>query len=135
MDIADLVIDTETAAAGVWAEYREGAAFLLTSTNTAEFAAAQEAIYTPIIEAKSKGREQAWVDKAFADAEIELYAKHVLRDWRGLEDGGKPVPFSVETAIKLLSQPGAFHLMRFIRNSAARLDLYRAKRVDDLGKP
>lgn len=134
MDIADLVIDTTRSAEGVWAEYREGVAFLVRSTNTAEFALAQEKIYGPIIDARANGRDAAWVEKAMADAEVELYCSHVLLDWRGLESGGAPLPFSLDTAKKLLGQPGAHHVFRFIRNSAARLDLFRASRAELLGK-
>jgi len=135
MDIADLVIDPAVSAEGVWAEYREGVAFLISSTNTADFALAQERIYGPIIDARASGRDKEWVERAMAEAEVELYCTHVLRGWRGLESSGKPLEFSIETAKRLLSQPGAHHVFRFIRNSAARLDLFRAARTDALGKP
>lgn len=128
MDISQLSIDVPRATAGVWVKYREDVEWLIASTATAEYAEAQAKKFEKIF-ALDGDRESDAFKALVAEAEIELLCDHVLKGWRGLTSQGVPVPYSREKARELLSAPGAFHVVRFIRLSAAQLDLYRAEQV------
>jgi hypothetical protein len=133
MEIGRLSIDVQRASQGVWVEYEEGAAFLVASTATATYAAAQSARYEALW--KMEGDKNApWFREATREAELDLLCSHVLLGWRGLTDKGQPVEFSPAKARELLGRPGAFHVERFIRMAAARLDLYREQQVEEQGK-
>lgn len=133
MDIAALSIDVQRATQGVWVKYREDVEWLIASTATAEYAAAQSARFDALYKLEGD-RESAWFKAAVEEAELDLLCTHVLRGWRGLTDKGQPVEFSPARAREILSRPGAFHVVRFIRLSAAQLDLYREQQVDEQGK-
>jgi hypothetical protein len=52
---------------------------------------------------RAYGRDQVPLDVAFK-ADGRLYAKHILLDWKGLdEDDGSPMKFSIERAEELMT--------------------------------
>lgn len=45
------------------------------------------------------------MEQRIADLTRDMLAETVLLDWRNIYDGGEPIPFSVETAKLILSDP------------------------------
>lgn len=51
-----------------------------------------------------------------------LLSSHILKDWRGLTDGGKPLPYSRELADKFLSTRKGDALAALVIEAARRVD-------------
>lgn len=71
--------------------------------------------------------------KVIADLQKKAMAKHVLKDWKGLQDDdGNPIPYSVEKAYELMSTlPDFFDL---VYSLAQEQDLFRAQLQEDSAK-
>jgi hypothetical protein len=64
----------------------------------------------------------------------EVLAETVLLDWRALERGGKPLPYSRETARELLLDPAYRDFRDLVVELAGELDLYRERDLEDAEK-
>lgn len=86
------------------------------------------------ITAAAKNRTDAFgnlelEDDVAGEVFAQILANTVLLDWEGLEEDGEPVPYSKETAARILLQYPEF--MRLVQAQAKRLDLFRTQRIED----
>jgi hypothetical protein len=62
-----------------------------------------------------------------AEAAADVYSRCVLLGWEGLEEDGKTLEYSPETAKRLLKTYPDF--FRIVQGQARRVDLFRTKRM------
>lgn len=113
LDIEDIAIDPKLATEGVWTYYM-GAEFLLARRGPA-YQDRVGHLYqenAELIKSKSEEglKKLVWVyQRAFADT--------ILKDWKGINKGGKKWKFTPDAAMELLSDPRytelAHHLETF----------------------
>ncbi len=130
VEFANVLIDTKRTAEGKWVRWIDGVELKIASLRQKPYLDERRALLKPHVRAvrdeKIDGDELVIV---FAPA----IARHVLKDWKGLEEGGKPLPYSVEKAAELLAHPAAPHLREFVLRIAGDDDQYIANRGDALG--
>lgn len=65
---------------------------------------------------------------------IESLVEAVLLDWRGVMEGDEELPYSKETAMRVLSMPEARDFLDFVVKAAIDLDTFRKERTQEMGK-
>jgi hypothetical protein len=79
-------------------------------------------------------------DEALVVEVGRLFAEHILHDWQGLaDDDGKPIPYSKDLALRLLTDPANRELVRAVEQcagEAARIDVqFVEEEIKNSGKP
>ncbi len=67
----------------------------------------------------------------YQDKFYGLVGRHIIRGWRGIRQGGLPVPYSAETATKFLKQPA---FAQFVTEQAGALANFKAHREEEVLK-
>lgn len=104
MKLSRLAVDTDKSENGIWREIGHGSGFevRIARANNSKFRAAVEREVLNIVRNSSgmPGAEEQ------SDATLRAFCAHIVLDWRGLEDDeGNAIPYSPETAYKILSDP------------------------------
>lgn len=96
LKLSTLAINGDAESAGVWVEFAEGCDLRIARLNNPGWEA---------FIAKEAERRRRWRSRDETKSiEIKAYARHILKDWRGLiDDDGTEIPYSVETAKQILT--------------------------------
>jgi len=80
---------------------------------------------------KKQMRANTLPDDIYRKIEIEGIARHVLIGWEGMHEGPKILPYDVDAAIRLLSNPGLEWLLDFVKEVSQDITLYRYQEIDE----
>lgn len=124
LDLSNLsIVDNSLVENGVWFEFADGAAFKLASVTTPA--------YRKYLREKKNPYEKAGIelkDKQEEEINLRGFAEHVLIDWRGLEENGKPLKYSPGAAYELLTKYD--QITKFLLDKAVDMENYRVKQKE-----
>lgn len=92
---------------GKWTTIAEGVEFKIRRLRSKAVSKARDRIYGPFERAMGP-RKKDLPDPVEIECTTRLLAEAVVADWRGpgmVDDSGQPIPFSVETAREIFSDP------------------------------
>lgn len=105
---------------GRWVILGEGAELKIARTNTTRY----KEVFRKTVEPYRQAIEMKTMDDKTGDELLcKVYAECILVDWKGLQEGGKAVPYSKELAYEYLTKFPDFRA--FVKNSADQADLFR----------
>lgn len=82
-------------------------------------------------QARLKNRGKALTDEQMSACTRETLAEVVLKDWRGLEEGGTPLAYSKEMAAKWLTSRNGEKFVGLVIQAAQRVDEQASEFVED----
>lgn len=108
LKLEKFAVDKKKEVEGVWEDLGDGAGLLIARMGNKRFAEGYAAIprgTRRMIESDKLS------DDAVDDIICKLLAETILLDWKGVEEGGKEVPYSKETAADFLKRYPDFRQM------------------------
>lgn len=127
VSLANIRLDTSLSVAGVWKDdpWGQGFRFCIASAESMPFKAAmREAL-----------RLKDSDPKAYEAAYAEAVARHLLKDWSGLDDAaGQPVPYTYAQSLEFMSSPDCQHLRQWVESVAITTAEYLARTRVEAGK-
>lgn len=107
MDLSKTRVDVARTKRGEWVKGIPGLGdieVMVRGSNSPQFRLAQAKAQRAI--PREARREGGLIDPEAADAALgAALAEGVLLDWRNVEDGGEPVPYSAAKALELMTDP------------------------------
>ena len=85
---------------GVWIELGDGASIKVARVGNKENKAILKKLIAPH---KMAARNDKLADEIWDKITVESIAATILLDWKGIEDDGKPLPYTKENATRLLT--------------------------------
>lgn len=85
---------------GVWIELGDGASIKVARVGNKENKAILKKLIAPH---KMAARNDKLADEIWDKITVESMAATILLDWKGIEDDGKPLPYTKENATRLLT--------------------------------
>ena len=122
MDLNQLKTDQDKKNEGVWVEIDSSTELLIASNDSADYKRMLKKELRPYQKALQLGTLQ---DDIYEKVVVKCMANHILLDWKGLTDDGKPLKYSVDNAIKLLGDPQLKHFRDFISEQAMDQSLFK----------
>jgi len=125
--------DTAKETEGVWVDYSEGIRFKIARWNNREFRRFLEKLARPNTRAfrKAGGRRGELWDSLIKQAA----AKYVLLGWENVDDdGGKPIKYSPDKALEILSDPELSAIWEFVCEAALDEAMYLQEDGEDAEK-
>ena len=125
MDINDLVLSDEALSVvdeGRWmpaGDDAPGVEFLVTGMQSES---ARKFIRSKQAELRTKNRGKPLSEDQYSEITKEALVEHVLKDWRGLKNGGKDLPYSKDVAAKFIRSRGGKRFTLMVISSAQALD-------------
>jgi len=126
MDIKKLKINTGKAEEGVWVDFGDGFKVKVARKGNKDYQ--KHVTNHPKIKPFLKN-PKAISDDVFLEVVNEAKAKFVVRDWSGLKDGDKEVPYTWEKALEMLTDP---ELAEFVGDLEAISDSYETFRDEEI---
>jgi hypothetical protein len=112
--------DVDKEVGGVWVTHPLGFEFKVARMGNSEYRKSMAAMLTPELVAERRVKGAAAVAKAAAKATPKLIAKHVLLDWRNVEDDeGNAIAYAPEEGERVLSDPAYHDLREWIEDVAS----------------
>lgn len=130
-DLKRIALDAGKAQEGVWVPFVEDIRLKLRRSNNPEYLQALQKVREDHAIQIRLGRVGPKEDRALR---IPLVARYIVVDWEHIEEGGKPLPYSPETAERLLSDPQYAVLFEFVEAQAADIENFAAGEEDQLLK-
>lgn len=125
MDIALLATDTAKETGGVWIRFDDETEFLIGSLNSARYRKAFAEV-TEDFKRKGKGEMDPEV---FRNRMIEVYAKAILLNWKGVKNNGQPFEYSPENAMIMLATVPS--VQNFVTLEANNHENFRLQRMEE----
>jgi len=125
MEINDIILSDEALNVidnGTWVDEIEGAPGLALLVSGLSAKDAQKSIEDKQAKARMKNRGKALTTEQLARCTRETLAEVVLKGWRGLNDGGKPVEYSPELAFKWITSRNGERFANLVLQAAQRVD-------------
>lgn len=136
MDLDKARLDTGKTTYGVWVELDGETSLRIAQWLNPHHARYVQKLLDPYKRAINMGTLD---DETSERLEVDALAETVLLDWKGLKEGGKELPYSKQTAVRLLSDPSLSWLLSFVKQQAQDTANFRKevedKEVEDVGKP
>lgn len=121
--------DPELELNGVWVEIGQGARVKVARTNNKRYTERMQALMRPHRRQLRMGQLD---DEVFDAILIRVVAETVLLDWENLEDGGKPIPYNTENAMRLMTEFPDFR--NVVAEIAQEMETFRAVELADAEK-
>jgi hypothetical protein len=105
--LSDFRADEDAEENGKWTTIAEGVEFKIRRLRSKAVSKARDKIYGPFERAMGP-RKKDLPESVEQECTIKLLATAVVVDWRGdgmVDDSGAPIPFSVDNATEILSDP------------------------------
>lgn len=137
MDINDLVLSEKALAVidkGEWMPAGEEAPDLEFLVTGLQSEGAQKLMEKKLLDLRKKNRNKPLTQKQINQATKEVLVEEVLRDWRGLTDGGKDIPYSKALAEKYIMARGGSKFYALALTAAEELDREANSFVEDVTK-
>lgn len=117
-------IDKEASTDGVWLDYQPDISFRIARDGNPGYKKAINTLYKvnkTFIDNKTLSDEQsnAMMNK--------IIATYILVDWKGLKNGDEDFPYSIESAIELLSDERYGELRTWIITQSKQIENYRSE--------
>jgi hypothetical protein len=129
MDIKTSFADPKNEVQGVWMDYRDGSRVKLARLGNPAFQKLFDKMRRPYLDMIRR-------DKMPPERETHIlcqcYARTLLLDWEGFEDGGKPLPYSEDAAERLLVAHMDFR--NDVTRLAAEEEFFKRQTVEDSEK-
>jgi len=122
MDLSENKLSPKAETEGVWVPYDNETSFLVARFLNTHHSAYVNKRMEPFRRLQRMGKLD---DKIVDEIEVDAMARHVLLGWKGLKNNGKEIKYSVDEAIKLLSDPALSWLMDLIRTWSQDISLFR----------
>lgn len=122
MDINQLRTDLSAEEQGVWVTYQGDVQFKLARIDNPRYTAKLAAAIKPHRKAI---RTDTMPDKDLLEITTAVLAETVVLDWKGIEEDGKPVKYSVEKAKEFLLDPSLKDVTEWICTFAKDAANYR----------
>lgn len=118
--LGNIALDVKASNEGIWADYVPGFGLRIARWNNPAHVVRLNEVVRPF-----RGRKMT--DEEGERLSAEAMCGSVLLDWRGLEEstGGPAIPFSVEKAVEILTDPRYRALADFVSNVARNEANYR----------
>lgn len=124
-DLNDFRKDEDLSTDGVWIEFGGGAEFKIASLDNPNFTEAFRKKVKPYQDLKREVPED--------DQEtimVECMARHVVLDWKGVFDGDEELAYSVENAIRVLTELD--DLRQMVLAQAQKVSNFRQKAAEEI---
>lgn len=126
MDLDSYNIDDKLSVEGKWVPIGKNAELKIARLNNESY---REFIKKKLKPYKSAMRAGAVDDDLLNAVVIQAMARHVLLDWKGLKEKGKPLVYSIEECERVLKEKEQFReLVAALANDA---DLFREAELED----
>jgi len=126
MDFREFDVDPELEKAGVWIDEGDGCELLIAATGNPEYQRLVRKHLEPLWRKEQRGVRvpEEQMRAAFA----KVFAGSILNGWKGVTDGGEPVPYSrAEAESRLKNQ----RFRAYIQGHAERLENFRASEIEE----
>lgn len=137
MDISLLVrsdAELKTIDEGAWVGDLEGAPGLELYVLGLESEAVSKARTAKLEALKIRNKGRAATQAQLNKVGSELLSEYVLKDWRGLKDGGKELPYTQELATQYLTSRNGERFAQIVTQAAQTLDINAADYTEALKK-
>jgi len=130
--LSDIRSDVDAMTNGVWVDYAAGIRLKIARMWNKEHSRFMAKLSE---ERLDEIRASVSTQKIERDIMKESVAMTILKDWANLEDDdGEPIPFSVEKAIEIFSDPAYQDFYDFVLTTASRRNLYREANLRESAK-
>lgn len=85
-------------------------------------------------EIRAKNRGEIVTEEQISEITKEILYEHVLQDWKGLTDNGKPIAYSKELAKKWITSRNGERFTELVIQAAQRVDSYAHDLVEEVKK-
>lgn len=137
MDLGELVLSNEELAViddGAWVSDIEGAVGLRLKVRGLRSEAARKAIEKEKTQLRVGNKGKPLSDRQLADAMNKVMAEHILLDWQGLTDKGKPVAYDKALARQWLSSRNGERFSGIVLQASTQVDSDPASFVEIASK-
>lgn len=131
MELTKLRLDLEKVESGTWVEIEDDAMLLIARSGNKAAIAAYDRLLAPYKQLMERGKMP---QAKLKEINIKIVAESILLDWSGLKVDGVELPYSKETAYKLLSDPEYAPFLRLVQDLASEEELFRAEQVEAAAK-
>ena len=114
LDLNVQAIDMDKASDGVWFVFNDNISFKVARVRNPGHERALQAKDKQIQKLEERGGESKKLERL----RVEIMARYILKDWKGLKDGEKNLPYSESSAIEILLNPKYESIKLFILESA-----------------
>lgn len=129
MDLKNMRTDIDKAERGVWYPVDSETKILVARYGNKAFQEELKRLTAPYKLAIQKNQLDTDTKERLS---IEAIAKHILLGWEGMKTNGTPLPYSIEAAIEILSDPTLNEFRELVLEVSTDAELYRAEAVDDM---
>lgn len=130
--ITEIMADMEKVEKGQWVPYAAGIELCIANINNTQYREARKAILDKHIRSI---RSRQWSAEDILDLMKPAVAKHILKNWRHLEDeAGVPVVYSPTKALEFFNDPALRNFYLFVVETAGEADFFRKEQFEDAVK-
>jgi hypothetical protein len=80
---------------------------------------------------RSKSEKEQAEEQEALEIMCKIMAEGVLLDWRNIERGGEPLPYSFENAVNLLKDPRMEAFREFVEMNSRDEELFYEKQIEE----
>ena len=114
---------------GVWEDFGEGCRILIARAGNKKY----DKLFQRLVKPHRKAMRMGTLSDEVAEGIfIRTIAETIVLDWEGLEEDGVPVPYSVENAIRILTEYE--DLKKQIQEISDSIETYRLEVLEDSEK-
>ena len=130
--LGEIRSDLSAESEGVWVDYELGIEVKLSRLRSPAFRKAMEKITRNKRRGKRAGLNAFKDDQEMKEKIVPLLAKHIIRDWKNIEDDdGKPIAFSEAKAVEFLMDDSLEDFYDFIIQQSNASENFRLEEMDD----
>lgn len=125
-DIDSLAVDPKKSVEGTWVKFLglENTQLKIARHNNRKAENARSARLYQFYQELKDDKDPAVIEQKFRQVQAEVMAEFILLDWKGISKGGKELPYSVDNAIALLSDPKYEDLYQWVFNESTKKEHY-----------
>jgi len=125
MDIREFSTNDKREQEGVWVDIGEGTQLLIARLGNAKYEKYLRKLGRPYLTQLRYSSDSKLIQKLA----IKAMSRHVLLDWKNLQENDKDIPYSHETAERLLTN---YHgLYRVVSEMSQETTLFRAQELEE----
>ena len=128
MDLQKDKVDTSKEIDGVWCDYDSETSFLIARYENPAHMKYMKKITKPY---QRQFRMKTADDELVKKLEVDAMANCILLDWKGLNEGGKEVKFSIKKAKEVLLNPEYVGLLNYVQEQSSDMALFNVEELAD----
>jgi len=126
LDLNVKAVDVVLADKGSWIDYNDEISFCIASTSNRGY---KKAVRETVRNNMKAIEEETLDEDGASELLVEIEAKFILIDWKGLLDNGKPFESTLKNKKQLLNDPSYIELRDWINEEAGKIENYRREQV------